>query len=410
MSTAHALHAAISAVSAAGDVLWAAGDHGRARWLADAFALLADPESALGRRARTQLPATSGLSGAMVEWGLSHSLAGLDHAQLCALAASVPAPHGRALRVRPGRLCAVVLSGNVFTAVLRAALWPLLLGWPVLAKASSRDDTLPQLLAQALTESDPRLGSAFAAVTFAADQAAALAALLAHADAVSVFGSDATVAAVRAQLRADAAFQGHGHGLGAAFVGGAALQGEAVARAAAQAFADDVAAYDQRGCMSPHAVWVEAGAPVSPEGFGRLLHEALGALAARLPRGPLPFEAAAQELSYRGVAAVVGTLREGASHAVAVEEHGVLRVSPGHRNVQVLSTAGPAALCAALAPLGVHLKCLGVAGIAPEDLLAGLPPRLAPRICPLGHMQRPPPHALTDGVPAWEGLVRYAEL
>jgi Acyl-CoA reductase (LuxC) len=410
MATTPALHAALGAVSAAGEALWRAGDQGRARWLADAFALLADPRSELGRRARALLPETSGLSAAMVDWGLSHSLAGLDYAQLCSLAGSVAAPHARAVRVRPGRLCAVVLSGNVFTAVLRAAVWPLLLGWPVLAKASSRDDTLPRLFALALAESDPRLGSGFATVTFAADQADELAVLLAQADAVSVFGSDATLASLRAQLRADVAFQGHGHGLGAAFVGREALRDDEVARAAAEAFAEDVAAYDQRGCMSPHAVWVEAGAHVSPEGFGALLHGALGALAGRLPRGPVPFEAAARELSYRGVAAVVGTLHEGAGHAVAVEQQGALRVSPGHRNVQVLGTAGPAALCAALAPLGVHLKCLGVAGIAPADLLAALPPRVAPRICPLGEMQRPPPHALTDGVPAWEGLVRYAEL
>jgi Acyl-CoA reductase (LuxC) len=254
------------------------------------------------------------------------------------------------------------------------------------------------------------LGSAFAAVTFAADQGDALAALLSYADAVSVFGSDTTVASLRAQLRADVAFQGHGHGLGVAFVGRDALTSEAAARAVAEAFAEDVAAYDQRGCMSPHAVWVDAGAQVSPEGFGALLHEALGALAARLPRGPMPFEAAARELSYRGVAAVVGTLHEETSHAVAVEEGGALRVSPGHRNVQVLGVSGPAGLRTALAPLGVHLKCLGVAGVAPEDLLHALPPRVAPRICPLGAMQCPPPHALTDGLPAWEGLVRYAEL
>jgi hypothetical protein len=189
----------------------------------------------------------------------------------------------------------------------------------------------------------------------------------------------------------------------------AALATRADAEQAARAFATDVIAYDQRGCMSPHALWVERGAAVSCAELGALVHEALAALARELPRGPLPLEAAAQQLSYRGISAMRGVLHEGRAHAVAVEDAGVLRLSPGHRNVQVLGVDDAEALMQRLAPLGSHLKCLGVAGLAPASLAAALPMRVAPRLCALGSMQRPPVDALADGVPAWEGLLRYAE-
>jgi hypothetical protein len=206
------------------------------------------------------------------------------------------------------------------------------------------------------------------------------------------------------------AFIGHGHGLGAGFVGAGALVDEARAREAAGRLALDVAAYDQRGCLSPHVAWVMRGGEVSPAAFAELVHEQLAALAPKLPRGPLPFEVASAQLSYRGLAAIHGQLLEGDGFAISYEERANFRVSPGYRNLQLLCVDSLEELADRLAPLGVHLKCLGIAGLPDvEPLRRHLPARLAPRICPLGTMQTPPVDALQDGIPAWEGLVRWID-
>jgi hypothetical protein len=387
-------------IADASEVLWSAGGERRARWLANAFAHLARSDSDLGREAVQVLAASSGLSEPMVRWALETTLAPLTFETLRELERA-PTMHG-CLRARPGRLCAVVLAGNVVTGAARAIGFPLLFGWPVLAKASSGDDALARLLEAALAEGDPELADAYRVVTYAAEQESLNDILFEQADAVIVYGSDQTVNIIRAQLNATVSFIGHGHGLGAAFIGRAANAEEA-----AHALALDVAAYDQRGCLSPHVAWVERGG-TPPVEFASLVHRELAQLAVTLPRGRMPFDLAGTQLSWRGVGAMRGHLFEGDGYAVSCEEEGPLRVSPGYRNLQVIALDDAALLPSRLASLGSHLKTLGVAGVADVAALArALPPGVAPRICALGQMQTPPPEALHDALPPWEGLLRW---
>jgi hypothetical protein len=406
-----ALRQAASQVVSAGERLWRTSPERRAAWLADAFSMLADPKHPLGQRARTEIPQSAGLSPEMVSWALTHALGVLRESGLSAFEHSVPKPHASAARVRPGQLLVLVLAGNVFTACARGTALPLLFGWPVLAKASSRDDVFPLLLECALGESDAQLAQAFRVVTFPGEEEARNAVLFEQADAVSAYGSDSTLNAIRAQLSATVSFIPHGHGLGAAFIGSAALANLSLAREVARGLALDVAAYDQRGCMSPLVAWVARDANVGLQQFGELVHAELSALSTSLPRGPLPMAVASAQLSWRGISAIRGSLLEGDGFAVACEDTGSLRLSPGHRNLQLLGVASIQALPHKLSPLGVHLKCLGVAGVSDlRSVLALLPARVAPRVCPVGSMQTPPLHALHDGVPAWEGLVRWSEI
>jgi Acyl-CoA reductase (LuxC) len=409
MNGGEALRQLAGTLSEAGEALWEAGGERRARWLATAFAHLSRSDSELGREAVAVLAASSGLSEPMIVWALDSTLAPLTFEVLRELERAPVAPRAGAVRARAGRLCALVLAGNVVTAAARAVGYPLLFGWPVLAKASSGDDALARLLEAALAESDPALADAYRVVSYAAEQEALNVALLEQADAVVVYGSDQTVNAIRAQLGATVSFIGHGHGLGAAFVARAALSAQA-APDAARGLALDVAAYDQRGCLSPHVAWVERGGEVSPEAFAALVRRELAQLAVTLPRGRLPIELAGAQLSWRGVGAMRGTLLEGDGFAVSCEDEGPLRVSPGYRNLQLLALEDERMLPARLAPLGVHLKSLAVAGVTDlAGLVRALPPRVAPRVCALGQMQLPPPEALHDALPVWEGLLRWVD-
>jgi hypothetical protein len=396
----------------AGELIARAGATRRARWLADAFSAIARPHGELGQKARDALAQSSGLSQPMIEWALEAALAPLTFEALSALEQRPRAPCAGAQRVRAGELCVVVLAGNVAIGAARAIGYPLLFGWPVLAKASSHDDALARVLELALTESDPQLARAYRAITFDSEREDSLTTvLLERADAVSVYGSDRTLSAIRAQLRASASFLGHGHGLGAAYVARRALDSLELAQHHAGCLALDVAAYDQRGCLSPHVAWVERAGAVSPERFAELVHTELLRLSERLPRGALPLSAASAQLGWRGIGAMRGVLHEGADFSVSFEESGPLRVSPGYRNLQIVAIDGLPELRTKLAPLGAHLKCLGVAGVGDHaELGALLPARVAPRMCALGQMQRPPVDALQDGLPAWEGLLRWTEL
>ena len=376
--------------------------------IARAWELIANPELAPGRAARTHLPASTGLTLPMIAWALRSTFERASEAELRTAAARMQGPEG-ALSA-PARLSVLVLAGNVFTACVQPWSLALLARAPLLVKASSKDDLLPRLFHAALAEVDPLLGDACAVVSFPGGTPELEATLLSRADVVSAYGSDATLTSIRQRLSATTAFVPHGNGLGAGFV--PAPTSEAGAARAADLMALDVAAYDQRGCLSPHAIWIERGGAVDALGFARMLASSLERLAAELPRGSLPTAVGAAQLQWRGVATVRGELFEGDGYAVGYEGEGPLRLSPGYRNVLVLDTSGIDAFALALAPLGVHLKCVGVAGdrAIRDEIARALPPPLAPRVCEAGRMQRPSLLSLADGRAPWEGLSRLIEL
>ena len=404
------LRALTAQTVAGGSALWHAGPARRARWIAHAMQALANASTPLGLSLRAQLSEACGLSPEMIAWALDSSLSAFSEEALLALDARCSTAHPGLTRARPGQLAVVVLAGNVFTAAARGIALPLLFGWPVIAKTSSREDVFAALLEIALSSADPELAGCFRAVNVASDDEARTQALFEQADAVSVYGGDNTLNLIRARLSATVSFIPHGHGLGVALIGKAALGSETQAREVALGLALDLAAYDQRGCLSPHMAWAVRGAAVSPLAFAKLLYEALAALKTRLPRGTLPMSSASAQLTWRAQAAMRGSLLEGDGFAVAHDVDGSLRVSPGYRNLLVLELDHERDLAAKLAPLSTHLKCLGIAGVADVNaLIASLPARSAPRVCPIGQMQTPPLDALADGLPAWDGLVRFID-
>lgn len=346
----------------------------RAQAIARACTALSTPDGALLR----QLSLSAGLSEPMTRWALATTFAAFSEAALLELIRG----GGRA---RSARGVAAVLAGNVFTAAARPLLLPLLAGVPVVAKASSRDDALPYAIARALSAAHPVLGAACAVATFSHDDSARLDALLAGADCIQVLGSDDAVQGVRERARSGQTLLGRGHGLGL----GVALSPNAES---AHVFALDIAAYDQRGCLSPHAILVQ-GDDRAAEAFAELLFQALARFEREMPRGSLPASAAAEQLQWRGVAAARGVLHASDTFAVSCEHGEALRPSPGYRNVAVCSLRSTAALAERVAPFARFLKAVGIAGQGSAAL-----PALAPYTCQAGLMQTPPLSAHLDGL------------
>ena len=350
---------------------------------------------------RAEWAERSGLSPEGVTWALTSTLGAIDERALVHALATLDraAPH----RVPRGAV-AMILAGNVFTACVRPIVWALLSRSPVIARESARHEGLTEPLAAALAAADPALAEAVSVVRFAREETRLTERLLGSVDVAHVYGSDQTVWELRVMAPATTDVIAHGHGLGVALVPAALLDADALAHAIAL----DVAAYDQRGCLSPHAVLVERGGAIDPEALAARLADALAELARTLPRGPLDVEAGAQQVQWRGVSAAMHTLHEGDGHAVSYEADAPLRPCVGHRNIAVHAVANLDDALARLRPLGVHLKALGVAGTEATraDLARRLPAPLAPRISDLGDMQRPELTAPADGDVPWRGMIR----
>lgn len=365
-----------------------------------AFCLLADEESELGRKVRAELATSTGLSLAMVEWGLRTSLPTNREVLVGAL-------HQAPLVAQ--RRVAVVLSGNLFTACIRALGWPLLLGATVTAKAASQDDVLPHALREAIQQVAPDLATYLDVRTFDRNDENALHALVADCDVVSAYGSDATLDAIDAALPPGASLIRHGHGVGVLYVAASALESARSAQGWADRVALDIAAYDQRGCLSPHVVFAQEGCVVTPEAFVAALAVALGNLEHTLPRGTLSEHDVIAQSQWRGLMAATANLTEGPSFGVARMDSDVTPPSftaPGYRNVCVVTCADIAALMQQVTPLGEHLKCIGVAGSEAERLAVNttLPPSLRPIVCRAGTMQTPAFDSRADGELPWHGV------
>lgn len=406
------LERVLDRVRAAGEALRRTADERVIRAIAGAAARLADPTSPEGAEARASIPARSRLSEPNVEHALVTTLAELREDKLHAALSELQRAYGHR-KATPVSLAGFVLAGNVFTAVLRPLAWALLARVPVAIKPSSDDEGLAELFAAALAKADSELGQAVAICRFDRHQPEMLDSMARRCDVIHAWGSDRSLAAIRAAIPATTAFFGHGSGLGAAYVPAAALESEASVEQVVLAIALDVVLYDQRGCLSPHFVLVGRGAPIGGRELARLLAErGLGVWTRKIPRGPLPLAVSALQMQWRGVAAVRGELYEGEGWAVSYEGDHPLRLSPGYRNIAVYECGGADELGTRLAAFGVHLKALGVAG-PPEvrcEIARALPPPLAPRISAVGAMQTPSLLASADGEPPWAGLLRWRDV
>ena len=398
---ASVVRARAASVLEAGEALRASTLEERAHWLSQAARTLARQ----AENGRDALSSTTGLSIPMLEWAVRTTLDTMTGDAMRGLAQSAQKGTDRA--PDPIAMLSVVLAGNVFTASVRGILVPLLFGIPVLVKASSSETLFPAMLCDALRSADSRLGAAMSVVVFPGGDVEREAALIDSAEAVSVYGGDATVEAMAARL-GNTPLIAHGHGVSVAYCGNHAIE-EAHIGHTISSLSLDICAYDQRGCLSPQLVYVEESSELSVMDFAeRLAKEGLTPLSRTLPRGPLPVSVGAAQAQWRGVAEVEGSLVRGDTYAVSVRESQPIRWSPGFRNVTVTPVRALDEALQAMRPIGSNLKCVGADSASIPELEARLAdsPTLSAYACTIGTMQTPSLDAPADGYPIWHGLFK----
>jgi hypothetical protein len=369
----------------------------------------------------------SGLAVSMVEWSLVELARRLTPATLVALveaelgsrepfqAPRAYAGQPSARGATPPRLLFTVLAETVTPVALETVVLGLLCRAPHVIKCASGDSAAATSFLRVLAEVSPSLASQVLLASWDGaghpEHAAAVASL---SDVVVAYGSNASVDAVRVQCTFPTRFFGYGHRVSFGVVGAASSARANELAQLAQDVALDVAAYDQRGCMSPHAVFVSRDAPFE----AAALAEAVGCrglplVASRFARGVLPAGHAAELMQQRAVAEFAGGVFEaGEAGTVLLHDALTFPVSPGGRVLHVVPFEEDAALLAALAALRGAISTVGLWGDAAwrAGLVEPLARLGARRICRLGRMQRPVFVRDHDGRPRISDWVEWVDV
>ena len=379
-----------------------------------------DPEYSLRRTAEELMPAITGYSRPMVREGLPALLKPFRREGLLALLeAELGDPTALDGSEAGTRLTTHILAGNIPAVPAESLVHALLVKSASLVKASSGDPLFPALFAQTLAEVDPDLAASVAVVWWKGGQGELEREALAACDAVIAYGSDATIESVRALAPPGVRLITYGHRMSFAAVGREALRRATLDSQAAKA-AWDIGFFDQQGCVSPHAVYVERGGEATPLRFAEALAREMQRLEERLPRGRL----AAGEAAAIQQARATWELRQAAGEGISLfqsqgstawtvvyEESVSLQASCLNRVVRVVPIDDLSSLPDAVRPMSRYLQSAGLA--VSRERLGPLASALAgagvTRVCDIGRMQHPPAVWPHDGRPNLLGLATWVD-
>ena len=391
----------------------AAIDSAVQRWL--------DPSYPLRQEAEALMPVVTGYSTQMVRRGLPELLAPFRREGLTALLeAELGDPQllddGRA---QGSRLTTCILAGNIPVVAVGSIVHSLLLKSACLVKSSSGDPIFPVLFARSLAEADPELASALAVVWWQGGSEEVERAAFDVSGAVVVSGNDATIDSLKPLISPPARFVGYGHRISFAAIGREKLA-QSTAKALAAKTAWDVGFFDQQGCVSPQAIYVEQRGKVAPSEFAEILAREMAQLEKRLPRGRLALEEASAIQQARAAWELRQAANDGlrlfrsdgsTAWTIVYEETPTLQPTCLNRTIRIVPIGDLSALPSAVAPMGRYLQTAGLA--VSRKRLAPLASALASvgvsRVCPIGRMQYPPASWPHDGLPNLLNLVTWAD-
>jgi hypothetical protein len=325
----------------------------------------------------------------------------------------------RAALARGPEFLVQITAGNIPNPTLLSIILGLLVRSAQFIKCASGAAYLPRLFAHSLYEVEPKLGACLELAEWPGGEGKLESALFCEADCVTATGSDQTLAAIRQQLPVHVRFLGYGHRVSFGYVTREVLSGFNVGRWIQRA-ADDVVAWDQLGCLSPHLFYVESGAKLGVQEFAEKLAAELVKREEEQPRGPIPAQTAATIASRRAFYDVRAAHSEetrqwcssgSTAWTVVYEKDPRFQMSCLNRFVYIKVVADLTEALQAADPVRGRVSTVGLA--ASEDRAPEIATVLArwgaTRICPIGQMQKPPLTWRHDGRPALADLVTWAD-
>jgi Acyl-CoA reductase (LuxC) len=312
-----------------------------------------------------------------------------------------------------------IAAGNIPNPTWTSIVLGLLVRSAQFVKCASGTSLLPRLFAHSLYDAEPKLASCLEIAEWRGGRTDLESVLFHEADCVTATGSDETLEKIRCQVPIKTRFLGYGHRVSFGYIANEALSGFSAKKLMARA-ADDVVAWNQLGCLSPHVIYVEHGGGVSAEQFAEMLAEELERRESSEPRGKLSTEEAAVISSKRGFYLVraensletrIWFSKDSTAWTVVYEADARFQLSCLNRFIYL---KGVSDLVEALQNAdSVRGKVSTVGLAASEEKAAELATQLArwgvTRVCPLGQMQNPPLTWRHDGRPSLGDLVAWTD-
>lgn len=391
------------------------------------------PESAFRKFALDAGPQKTGFSRATLKKGLDQffgqftpenfqSLLEQEFGHACRLDkfAEVRGKPNAAM-VRGPEFLVHIAAGNIPNPALMSIVTGLLTRSAQFVKCAGGSSFLPRLFAHSIYEAEPKLGACLEVAEWPGGHAALEDALFAEADCITATGSDETLEKIRHRVPRKARFLGYGHRVSFGYIDGEALSGIGSSRVVSRA-ADDIVAWNQLGCLSPHVIYVQDSADLMPQKFAELLAAELEQREAVEPRGEISWEESAAIVSRRGLYEIRAAHTPGATHhwcsknstawTVIYESDARFQLSCLNRFIYIKPVRDLTSALEGADPVRGHVSTVGIA--APEEKMTELATHLArwgaTRVCPLGQMQNPPLTWRHDGRPALGDLVTWTDL
>jgi hypothetical protein len=312
-----------------------------------------------------------------------------------------------------------IAGGSLPAPTFMSIMLGLLLRSAQFVKCAHGAAFLPRLFAHSLYDADAKVGACLEVAAWRGGNGPLETALFKEADCITATGSDETLAKIRHQVPARTRFLGYGHRVSFGYVAAEALAGFN-SKKIAQRAANDIAAWDQLGCLSPHVIYVENGGGVTVEQFAEMLAQELKRLEETAPRGALPAESAAVIASRRAFYEVRAAHSPDTRHwcsenstawTVVYEADSQFQLSCLNRFIYVKAVTGLTQALQGADSVRGQVSTVGLA--ATEDRAAALVTQLSrwgvTRVCPLGKMQEPPLLWRHDGRPALADLVAWTD-
>ena len=389
------------------------------RLLCEVAAEWLKPENKFRRGALESSPEQTGFSPAILEKGLDSFFSRFTPENFQALLAQDLGTDFASELWRGPNLLVHVAAGNLPNPSLMSLTLGLLTRSAQFMKCASGAALLPRLFAHSVYEWDRKVGACLELAEWRGGHLELENALLAHADCVTVTGGDAALAAIRARVPQKSRFLGYGQRVSFGFITREMLRAETIGQVVARA-ADDVVAWDQNGCLSPHDFYIEEPGAGESETFAARLAGELVNREITEPRRKISVEESAaiasQRAIYEALAAQrdevkIWTSQNSTAWTVVFEPETRFRFSPLNRFVFVKPAPDLAAVPPAIDEVRGKISTVGIA--APPEKMRQLARQFADwgatRICPLGQMQNPPLTWRHDGRPALGDMVTWTD-
>lgn len=230
------------------------------------------------------------------------------------------------------------------------------------------------------------------------------------ADAVIAIGSDTTIASIQSRIQPHQTFIPHGHKISIGIVYNDHKNAAALA-------ARDASLFNQRGCLSPHAIYVRETPDSSAKQFASQLAEEMEQFSLTHPPEPINISEAGAIRNLREITRFTSAndpstslweSHNNLSWTVIKENSSTLHLSCLNRCVYVKPLPEPPSL----ETLGDQARHLSTIAIHPfsVDQAEKLTSLSAHRICPLGRSQQPGLFWHHDGFAPLASLVKWKDL